>query len=327
MEKEDIMYNEPIFLKPVFHEKIWGGTKLHDLYDYHIPSDKTGEAWVISAHPNGPSEIVNGPLKGKTLRQAWEEHPELFGKNETTDEFPLLVKIIDANDDLSVQVHPDDIYAREVEGERFGKTECWYMLDCEPGAEIVFGHHAQSAEEFKRMVETGEWDQLLKRIKVQKGDFFYVPSGTIHAIGKGIVILETQQSSDITYRVYDYDRMGDDGQPRDLHIKQAIDVTNYPNHNHHVEQTVEQTVEQIEDLQQTRLIQEKYFTVYHWQLSGTVTNPLNVDYLLCSVIKGSGAIIIDGKEFSIKKGDHFILPAMVRDVKLVGEIELIISHE
>ena len=201
------MYNEPIFLQPEYKERLWGGTKLQELFGYSIPSEQTGEAWCISGHANGPNTIKNGPLQGKTLADAWNEQRELFA-DESGEEFPLLVKILDSSKDLSVQVHPDDTYARELEGENYGKTECWYVIDCEPGAEIIFGHHATNKQELERMVENGEWDGLLRRIEVQPGDFFYVPSGTIHAIGEGIQILETQQSSDITYRVYDYDRVG-----------------------------------------------------------------------------------------------------------------------
>src|SRR5699024_1787603 len=162
------MYHQPIFLKPVFQERIWGGDKLNTIFGYDIPNDHTGEAWAISAHENGPSELLNGPLKGQHLRQVWEKHPKLFGKASTDGAFPLLVKMLDANDHLSVQVHPNDAYAREIEGEAYGKTECWYVLDAEADAEIIFGHHAQSKEEFLTMVENGDWNHLLQRVNVQK---------------------------------------------------------------------------------------------------------------------------------------------------------------
>src|SRR5699024_2043067 len=317
------MYNKPIFLQPVFQDRIWGSNKLKTLFDYAIPNDQTGEAWAISAHKNGPSKILNGSLKGQTLRQAWTEHPELFGKSEAEDEFPLLVKILDANDNLSVQVHPDDEYAEKVEGEFFGKTECWYVLDAEEDAEIVFGHHAETKEEFMEMVKSGKWDHLLHRVKVQKGDFFFVPNGTIHAIGKGIVILETQQSSDITYRVYDYDRKDAQGNTRELRIQSSIDVTKFP---HDVQQQ-EKVTEQSGNLTNTRLVQAEYFTVYHWDLDGRTKTPLEKDYLLASVIEGEGKIIVDGTSFPIQKGDHFVLPATVENYELQGTMELIVSHE
>src|SRR5690625_3043139 len=318
-----MVYKEPIFLEPVFQERIWGGKKLQTLYGYEIPNDQIGEAWVISAHKNGPSKIINGPLAGQSLLKTWEEYPTLFGKKNAEGDFPLLVKILDANNNLSVQVHPDDIYARQVEGEQYGKTECWYVLDCEEDSEIVYGHSAQSAEEFQQKVDAEQWDELLGRVKVKKGDFFYVPSGTIHAIGKGIVILEIQQSSDITYRVYDYDRKDDEGNPRELHIESAIEVTSYP----HVDEQQEKIERKIDDLVSTQLIAEKYFTVSHWDLNGEVSNPLTADYLLVSVINGKGEIIVNGQTFPLKKGDHFIIPATIDSYKLTGKIELMVAHE
>ncbi|HLR69365.1 MAG TPA: mannose-6-phosphate isomerase, class I [Virgibacillus sp.] len=319
------MYTEPIFLKPVFKERIWGGSKLNEMFGYDIPHYKTGEAWVISAHQNGPSLIENGPLRGMTLRQAWKAHPELFGKgtSDNIGDFPLLVKILDANDNLSVQVHPDDLYARNIEGESYGKTECWYVLDCEPGAEIIFGHYAKSADEFIDMVKKGQWDVLLKKVKVNKGDFFYVPSGKIHAIGKGIVILETQQSSDITYRVFDYDRVVASGNSRELHLDKALDVVTFPDD----EAILHQQEKQMADMSSTQLIKEKYFTVYSWQLSGNVNTPLKKGYLLISVINGDGEIVVGEKSYSIRKGNHFIVPATIDGYTLYGDMDLIVSHE
>lgn len=315
------MYKEPIFLKPVFQERIWGGQKLNTEFGYDIPYEHTGEAWAISAHPNGPSEITNGPLKGENLINAWEQHRELFG-NASGEDFPLLVKILDANDDLSVQVHPDDHYAREVENQPYGKTECWYVLSAEQDAEIIFGHHAESREAFKQMVANGEWNNLLRRVKVTEGDFIYVPSGTIHAIGKGIVILETQQSSDITYRVYDYGRTDAEGNPRELHLDSAIKVSTVPHET--IVVTPEITV--VEGLTAKKLVTADYFTVYHWTLNGEVKQTLDSDFLQVSVIGGQGAILTNGDTFPIEVGDHFIIPATVKEYKLSGDIELIVSH-
>lgn len=315
--------NEPIFLQPIFQERIWGGSKLNREFGYEIPSNITGEAWVISAHPNGPSIIENGVLAGKTLADAWKEHGELFNKKvENDEEYPLLVKILDAADDLSVQVHPNDQFAREVEGVPYGKTECWYVLSAEKGAELVLGHHATSKEELERMIDNGEWDKLLRRVKVHAGDFVYVPSGTIHAIGKGIVILETQQSSDITYRVYDYDRKDAAGKTRELHLERSKEVTTVP----HEDATVEQTELAIEGLVEKKLVKEQYFTVYHWNLAGSVKRELQHDFLQISVVEGSGEITLEDQSFNIKKGTHFILPNGTSSYELKGNMELIVSH-
>jgi mannose-6-phosphate isomerase len=316
------VYNEPIFLKPVFKDRIWGGTKLREEFGYDIPSETTGECWGISAHSNGPSEVVNGPLKGKTLDQVWDEHRELFAGQEGED-FPLLVKILDAKTDLSVQVHPDDSYAREVEGEAFGKTECWYVIDCEPGAELVYGHHAGSKLQFEEMVADGRWNDLLRKVAIKPGDFVYVPNGTIHAIGAGTMILETQQSSDITYRVYDYDRQDDAGNTRELHIEKSIEVAMIP----HQDADFEPVLSANEDLKIEKLIKENYFTVYHWNLEGSVGAVENPSYLLVSVLEGEGELKIDDQSSSaFKKGDHFIVPSTVKNFGMNGNVKFIVSH-
>lgn len=317
------MYNEPIFLEPVLQERIWGGDKLHTEFGYSTPFEHTGEAWVISAHPNGPSRIKNGPLEGHTLQEAWEKHEVLFNRAEAAGEtYPLLVKILDANQNLSVQVHPDDKYAQEKEGVPYGKTECWYVLDAEPGAELVLGHHAKTREALKQAMTNGEWDTLLKRVPVTAGDFVYVPSGTIHAIGAGIMILETQQSSDITYRVYDYDRTDEHGNARTLHLEQAAEVTNIP----HEDPKTESIQETIEDLTTRKLVEESYFTVYHWNLRGDAVLERKNDFMQVSVIKGKATIQTGNHTFSIAKGTHFIIPNTIKQFSLQGNAEMIVSH-
>ena len=186
--------SEPLFLNSVMQEKIWGGTKLRDEFGYDIPSEKIGEYWAISAHPNGVSKVSNGRYEGTDLATLYAEHRELFG-NRPEPVFPLLTKILDANDWLSVQFTPDDAYGLEHEGE-LGKTECWYIIAADEGSEIIYGHNAKSKEELRQQIEDKNWDTLLTKVPVKAGDFFYVPSGTMHAIGAGILILETQQSSE-----------------------------------------------------------------------------------------------------------------------------------
>ena len=185
-------------------------------FGYDIPSDTTGECWAISAHKNGDCKIAGGRYDGKYLSQLWEEEPELFG-NYPGDQFPLLIKIIDAKNDLSIQVHPDDAYAAEHENGSLGKTECWYVLDCEPDTKIVIGHNAKDKKELEEMIRQGRWSEFIRVVDVKKGDFFQINPGCLHAIKGGTVILETQQNSDITYRVYDYDRLSN-GKPRQLHV-------------------------------------------------------------------------------------------------------------
>ena len=312
--------SEPLFLQSVMQEKIWGGTKLRDEFGYEIPSDKVGEYWAISAHPHGVSTIKNGRFAGQGLDKVYAEHRELFGKsNEPV--FPLLTKILDANDWLSVQVHPDDHYAMEHEGE-LGKTECWYVIAADEGAEIIYGHNAKSREELRQQIEKKEWDKLLTKVPVKAGDFFYVPSGTMHAIGSGILILETQQSSDTTYRVYDFDRKDDEGNLRELHLEKSIDVLNIGAPANSRPVTVK-----ADDLISTLLVASDFFAVYKWEVSGKVDIEKTAAYLLVSVLAGRGVLTVDGETYPIAKGDHFILPSDVEEWTFEGkDLEMIVSH-
>ena len=245
-----------LWVEPIFHEKIWGGKRLKDVYGYDIPSDQTGECWAPSAHPSGDNTIIEGEFKGQTLSKVFNEHRELFG-NIKDKEFPLLIKIIDACDDLSVQVHPGDEYAR-IHENSLGKTECWYVLDCKEDTKMVMGHHAKTKEELVQAIENDDYDHLLNKFDIQKGDFFYIPSGTIHAICKGSLIYEAQQSSDITYRVYDYHRKDKDGNERELHVQQSIDVTTVPYQPYDIENQVEET---IENGKRKELVSSNYLTL------------------------------------------------------------------
>lgn len=310
----------PIFLQPVFKERIWGGTALKEKFNYSLPSDHTGECWAISGHPHGQSIVLNGEFKGMGLGDLWQKRRDLFG-NFDSEVFPLLTKILDANADLSVQVHPNDEYAKKYENGELGKTECWYIIDCKEGAELIYGHNAKTKDDLIELIENGNWDKLLRKIPIKPGDFLYVPSGTIHALCEGTLVLETQQSSDTTYRVYDYDRVDADGNKRELHLNKAIDVTTVP----HQDVSLQFTKERIDDVTITRFIQAKYFSVYKWEINGHGEFPKNEPFLLVCVIDGEGKIVVD-EAFALKKGDHFILPATVRNFHVEGNMEWIVSH-
>ena len=231
-----------------------------------------------------------------------------------------MTKILDANDWLSVQVHPDDAYGLEHEGE-LGKTECWYIIAAKPGAEIIYGHNAKSKEELRQQIESKDWENLLTKVPVKAGDFFYVPSGTMHAIGAGIMVLETQQSSDTTYRVYDFDRKDDQGNLRELHLEKSIDVLNIgePANSRPV-------TTKVDDLKSTLLVASDFFAVYKWEISGKADFEKTADYGLFSVLDGQGSLLVDGQEYPIAKGSHFILPSDVQAWEIKGELELIVSH-
>ena len=303
-------------MKPVFKEMIWGGKKLRDVYGYDIPSDHTGEAWTISAHKNGNCMIENTEYAGMTLAQLFDEHRELFG-NIDGDQFPLLVKFIDANDNLSVQVHPDDAYAAKYDNS-LGKTECWYVLQADEGTQMVMGHHAKTKEEFVKAVEEDDYDHLLNTFKIKEGDFFYIPSGTLHAICSGSLIYEAQQSSDITYRVYDYHRKQKDGSERQLHVQQSIDVTKVPAD---IAQQNDFVSSDLENGSRTTLIESEFFTVDKYDLNGKNTIINDKPFQMVSVIEGSGTL----DTMEVKKGDNFVICSDQQETILDGTMQVMIA--
>lgn len=308
--------SEILWMSPVFKEMIWGGEKLCASFGYELPSSRTGECWAISAHPNGDCEITGGTYAGQSLSRVWKEHPELFG-HYGGDRFPLLTKIIDAREDLSIQVHPDDEYARVHENGSLGKTECWYVLDCGEDTRIVIGHHAKDHEEMKQMIEEQRWDELIRAVPVKKGDFFQIDPGCLHAIKGGTLILETQQNSDITYRVYDYDRLSD-GKLRPLHIGQSIDTIKAP----FVELENQFETVKHDGAVQTRFIKCSYYTVDKYEVAGSFTACFDSPFTNVSIIEGEGTL--DGVPF--KKGTHLIVPCNYGPCKWQGDFTMICSN-
>ncbi len=307
---------EILFLEPVFKSMLWGGERLHTEYGYDLPDAHTGECWAISAHKSGDCRIKSGSLKGKSLSSLWENHRELFG-GMPGDTFPLLVKIIDAKEDLSIQVHPDDTYAGEQEQGALGKTECWYILDCPEDGTLVIGHNARNREELERMITENRWEELIRRRPIQRGDFFQIEPGTVHAIKAGTMLLETQQSSDITYRLYDYGRL-EHGKPRQLHIARSIEVIRCP----HEDTPISGKVTDYGDCRVEELIRSRYYTINKLSLKGRHEFLQDQRFRNVSVVDGKG--LIDG--IPVKKGDHFILPADYGTYLLEGELELIESY-
>ncbi|KAA0764915.1 mannose-6-phosphate isomerase, class I [Bacillus sp. SH5-2] len=310
----------PLFLQPVLQERIWGGKSLGN-FNYDLSSEFIGECWGISAHPNGMSVVREGLYVGKTLEQLWRDEKHLFGVCPS-EKFPLLTKVLDANKDLSVQVHPNDEFAKVYENGELGKTECWYIIDCKEDAQLVYGHNASTKLEFEEMIKDGNWGDLLRRVSIKPGDFFYVPSGTIHALCEGTVVLETQQSSDTTYRVYDYDRIDTNGKKRELHLDKAIQVARIPHKDHQVQpETIERNGALI-----TTYVHEAYFSVYKWEIEEEASFQQREIFQLVSVIEGEGTLVTIDGEFSIKKGDHFILPITIGNFVIKGNIAAIVSH-
>ncbi len=305
--------HEILFLTPVLKEAVWGGRRLGDDYGYPIPSDHTGEAWAISAHPNGDCTVRGGVFDGTSLSTLWRTRRDLFG-HLPGDRFPLLTKIIDANADLSLQVHPDDAYARTHENGSLGKTECWYVLDCAPDATVVIGHHARDKAELTAMIREKRWGEFIREIPLHPGDFFQIEPGCLHAIKAGTLILETQQNSDITYRVYDYDRLAD-GKLRPLHVEQSIAVLTAP----FAETATAPTVTETPGLRTTHLVTCPYYTVARLDITAPVSLPQTAPFLCVSIIDGTGSI--DGHPLT--RGDHFLLPATYGEAHLDGRLSLI----
>lgn len=314
---------EPLFLEPKFHDKIWGGDRLKQFFDFKIQGHSVGEAWIISAHEGGLSIIKNGKFANKTLLEVWNEHKELFG-NKGTARFPLLVKFLDAKQDLSVQVHPNNKYA-SLYTDDLGKTECWYILDATPNAKIYYGHNATSKKELKELIDSEKWNDLLNVVDVHAGDFYYVPAGTVHALGAGVLALEIQQSSDTTYRLYDFDRIDKTtGKKRQLNIEDALNVIDVPF------KSKKPNVEIIKEKNciKTKLIDEKYFDVIKLEIKndGINFNQNENEYSLNVVINGSGTLFVNEVNYSLNKGMAFIMPGNVNQWEIKGEVTLVVSY-
>lgn len=303
-------------LEPVLQENIWGGRRLVTEFPYHAEGEHIGECWAVSAHPHGDGVVREGEYAGKTLSRLYSDHRELFG-DISSEEFPLLIKMIDARTDLSIQVHPDDDYAREREGVPFGKTECWYVVDCPENASLVIGHHAKSRQELADMISQGKYEDLIRKVPVRKGDFLQIDPGTIHAITGGLLILEIQQSSDITYRVYDYGRLMN-GKPRQLHIQQSINVINVPDESDkkaliHTDGLPENQLNLLESC--------AHYRVWKLNLSGEKSLEQKYPFLILSVLEGKGTV--DGQP--VEKGVHLLITAAHGNVTLKGDMMMILS--
>lgn len=309
---------ELLFMKPYCREVIWGGRQLKQLYGYETEGEHTGEAWVVSGNAHGASTVSEGIYAGQSLAKLWTEHRELFGNLEG-DSFPLLVKLIDARQHLSIQVHPDDAYAQAQGGDAAGKTECWYIVRCEPGADIVIGHTAKNKTELSEKIEAGDWGALIQPMPIHAGDFFYIPAGTVHAIRQGTLLLEIQQNSDTTYRMYDYGRL-EQGKPRQLHLKESLDVVYCPQ-----SAAVTQTagaVEQFDGYSRQQLVSSPFFTVERIALDGTMQLSQPYAFMTVSVTEGSGSV--NGR--SVRAGEHWIAPCGCEPMELCGRLELVTAR-
>lgn len=312
-----------IKLKPAFKDYIWGGTRLRDDFGKECDYDKVAESWELSCHKDGASVVENGEYAGLTLAEYIEKAGRsVLGTDcEKFDNFPILIKLIDAKDNLSVQVHPDNEYARRVEGE-YGKTEMWYVVDCDPGATLLYGFkHEISKEEFAARIADNTLLEVTNAVPVKKGDVFFIEAGTLHAIGKGILIAEIQQNSNTTYRIYDYGRVGNDGKPRELHVEKAKDVTNLCPAKQYPETPVEE-----KDGYKIKLLSScEYFTTYRVDVETKAVLEADEKSFNSVLMLEGEAEIIANDIVKAKKGDSIFIPAGTGKYAVEGKCRFVLT--
>ncbi|MFG6332839.1 MAG: class I mannose-6-phosphate isomerase [Lachnospiraceae bacterium] len=319
----------PFLLKPAGKDYLWGGSRLRDDFSKELDLTPLAETWECSTHPDGPSLVAGGEHAGKRLSEVLKEHPEYAGTHPKTDGgLPILIKFIDARKDLSVQVHPDDEYAAVHEHGSLGKTEMWYVLDAAKDAHLVYGFYQDiSREKLERSLREGTVERYLQKVKVHKDDLFYIEPGTVHAIGAGVLIAEIQESSNLTYRMYDYGRLDKNGRPRELHVSRALDVANLRG-----SRTPRQPMRVLKyrkGCATELLCRCKYFQVER-QLINTErcremadfrTDSNSFQVLLC--IGGCGTLFGGGEMLHFFKGDCIFVPADSAALKLHGRAQFL----
>lgn len=309
-----VFEKKPFLLRPTGKDYLWGGKRLNDEFDKKIDMSPLAETWECSTHPDGPSFVVGGEFDGMSLAEVLQEHPEFLGTHPITKgELPILIKFIDANQDLSVQVHPTDEYAAEHEDGQLGKTEMWYVLDAAPGAELVYGlRHEMTAAKLRKCIENGTIGKYLQRVKVKPDDVFFVEAGIVHAIGAGVLVAEIQENSNLTYRLYDYDRVDSKGQKRKLHVEKGIAVANLKS-SAEPRQPM-RVLKYRQGMASELLCRCKYFEVYRMlvnterrQVVRYQADEISFRVLLC--VNGCGTISYGEEAINFYKGDCVFVPA------------------
>ena len=318
----------PLKFKKNLVKKVWGGRKFKEVLNMELPdNDLYGESWEVSSHKGGLSYVDNGDFQGKSLIELIEKYgKDILGEEiaeKFKGKFPLLIKYLDINDRLSVQVHPSDEYALRVEGE-FGKSESWYIMEASDDATLILGiKDGITKEIFKERVEAKEFDGLFNTVKVKKGDFINLCPGVVHATMEGsILICEVQQNSDTTYRIYDFDRLVD-GKLRELHIDKALDVIDFEGD---VEITTDKSRKKIllAGAEKEELIRGEYFNIDKYLVDGEFKDEINKNFKVYSILDGEGKIIYNEKEYHAEKGDTYFIPAGL-ELKIIGKLEILKS--
>jgi mannose-6-phosphate isomerase len=308
----------PIKFENKYYEKIWGGRDLEN-FRKNLPNGDVGESWDIACHPNGTSTVANGEFKGRKFNELIDKcGKELLGRNYNGDIFPLLVKLINSKDKLSVQVHPNDEYAKRNENS-FGKTEAWYVVDAKPGSFLIVGTKDCDKEIFKKAIEEGNTEKFLNKIEVKKGDAFLINSGLVHAICEGVIIAEIQQNSDITYRIYDY------GRPREIHVEKSLEVIDFKLE---AINASSKELEKFDGYNRGILCKSNYFTIEKYIITKEVEEESDKDkFFIFTCVDGEGEII-SGNDFKekISKGDSLLIPATLGKYRIKGELTLLKSY-
>lgn len=306
----------PIKFENLYYERIWGGKDL-EKFRNNVPEGVIGESWDIACHKNGTGKVENGELKGKCFDEIIKLYgKKLLGTDIDTKEFPLLIKLITAQDKLSVQVHPNDEYANKVENDS-GKTEAWYVVAAEEGASLIVGTKDCDKEVFRKAIHEGNLDHYLNKIPVKKGDFFYVQSGLVHAICEGVLIAEIQQNSDTTYRVYDYNR------GREIHVEKALEVIDFSLRGENSTGLLVQK----DGYDKTYLCLGEYFTIQKYKIKTAVKEESDVErFYLFTCVEGNGVIKYNGGEEEILMGDSIFIPATLGEYEFVGDFTLLKSY-
>ncbi|MEY2629185.1 MAG: Mannose-6-phosphate isomerase ManA [Bacteroidota bacterium] len=315
------MFFYPLQFEPILKERIWGGTKLKTLLNKPITSEITGESWEISTVENDVSVVANGAFTGKTLNELIDLYPaEILGKKvyaQFGKQFPLLFKYLDAREDLSIQLHPNDELAKKRHNS-FGKTEMWYVMQADDNARLIVGFKEKSSpEEYLSHLKNKTLLDILDTKKVQSGDVFMLETGTIHAIGAGTVIAEIQQTSDITYRVYDFDRKDANGNTRELHVDLALDALNY-------DKIEAQRFYDKNENTANAVVDCPYFTTCFIPLKGSaVFSKTNDSFRVLMAVEGDFSLLVNGESYYYKKGSTVLLPAVITDYQLDGQASVL----
>lgn len=314
----------PIQFQPEMKERIWGGQALSS-FGLDLPEGNIGEGWMIGDHPNGTTKALNGALAGMGLDAIREQYgAEWFGSKGYTEgsRFPLLIKLLDCNDDLSIQVHPTDDYSKLPPGE-LGKTEMWYILDAKPGAKIIYGlKEGVDRAQLEQALNENRVMDCLQEVPVKAGDAFYIPAGTVHALCAGIVVAEIQQNSDTTYRVYDYNRPGLDGELRELHVEDSLNVTAYEGAG-----ATRTTTDDVQAGEWLEIARSPYFIVEKGVIAGhTSLNVPSDSFVILVVAQGSGSLRWAEGSQDVKAGECFLLPATLGAYELDGQLTVIRSE-